>query len=71
MPIVIKSGRKVFFAVCPFCGCEFSYKFSEITRFIDEAYVECPECSHPCEHPMQIAEKTVGGVANEEDQLDL
>lgn len=44
---IIKSGKKEFHAICPSCGCEFTYEKEDLNRTNS---VKCPECNMPIPH---------------------
>lgn len=39
---IIKSGKKEFHAICPFCGCEFTYEQEDLNG---TSFINCPECN--------------------------
>ena len=45
---ITKSGRKIFDAVCPQYGCEFTYEIEDVNFFM----VICPECGRGIVHPV-------------------
>lgn len=49
---IIKSGKKEFHAICPNCGCEFTYEKEDFngTDYDGVEYVKCPECGTPVSH---------------------
>lgn len=52
---IIKSGKKEFHAICPSCGCEFTYEKEDLSGkdYIGALdYVTCPECGMPISHLM-------------------
>lgn len=52
---IIKSGKKEFHAICPSCGCEFTYEMEDLSGkdYIGALdYVKCPECGMPISHLM-------------------
>jgi len=52
---IIKSGKKEFHAICPSCGCEFTYEMEDLSEkdYVGALdYVKCPECGMPISHLM-------------------
>lgn len=52
---IIKSGKQEFHAICPHCGCEFTYEKEDLSGknyiYIGASdYVKCPECNMPIPH---------------------
>ena len=50
---IIKSGKKEFHAICPNCGCEFTYEMEDLSGnyYIGAVdYVKCPECGNAILH---------------------
>ena len=44
---IIKSGKKEFHAICPNCGCEFTYEMEDLSKkdYVGAICdVKCPEC---------------------------
>ena len=57
---VIKHGKETFKAVCPICGCEFSYQSEDLKedRFHNH-YVECPDCKQIVSHEYESKNKSI------------
>ncbi len=57
---VIKHGKEAFKAVCPICGCEFSYQAEDLKedRFHNH-YVECPDCKQIVSHEYEPKNKDI------------
>ena len=57
---VIKHGKETFKAVCPICGCEFSYQSEDLKedRFHNH-YVECPDCKQIVSHEYESKNKGI------------
>ena len=57
---VIKHGKETFKAVCPICGCEFSYQAEDLKedRFHNH-YVECPDCKQIVSHEYEFKNKSI------------
>ena len=57
---VIKHGKETFKAVCPICGCEFSYQAEDLKedRFHNH-YVECPDCKQIVSHEYESKNKSI------------
>ena len=57
---VIKHGKETFKAVCPICGCEFSYQAEDLKedRFHNH-YVECPDCKQTVSHDYEPKNKDI------------
>ena len=57
---VIKHGKETFKAVCPICGCEFSYQTEDLKedRFHNH-YVECPDCKQIVSHEYESKNKSI------------
>ena len=57
---VIKHGKETFKAVCPVCGCEFSYQAEDLKedRFHNH-YVECPDCKQVVSHEYEVKKKDI------------
>ncbi len=54
MKTVIKEGNKLFEAICPKCGCHFSYELEDLKdSWVTCWYTLCPECGTECRHPDQ------------------
>lgn len=47
---IIKEGKKEFNAVCPTCGCEFSYELNDLKRGITYSTIKCPCCGDDIVH---------------------
>lgn len=42
---ITKEPMKCFSALCPKCGCEFTYEFEDVTEYgVNSYYVQCPSC---------------------------
>lgn len=57
---VIKHGKETFKAVCPICGCEFSYQAEDLRedRFRNH-YVECPDCKQIVSYEYESKNKSI------------
>ena len=57
---IIKHGKETFKAVCPICGCEFSYQAEDLRedRFRNH-YVECPDCKQIVSHEYELKKKYI------------
>ena len=57
---IIKHGKEAFKAVCPICGCEFSYQAEDLKedRFHNH-YVECPDCKQIVSHEYESKNKSI------------
>ena len=57
---VIKHGKETFKAVCPICGCEFSYQSEDLKedRFHNH-YIECPDCKQIVSHEYESKNKSI------------
>ena len=57
---VIKHGKETFKAVCPICGCEFSYQAEDLKedRFHNH-YIECPDCGQVVSHEYELKKKYI------------
>lgn len=54
MITVIKHGNKTFKAVCPICGCEFTYQDEDLNEDIFHNHnVICPDCGRHIPHDEQ------------------
>ena len=47
---IIKEGKKEFNAVCPICGCEFSYGLDDLKSGIAYSIIKCPCCGDDIVH---------------------
>lgn len=52
---VIKHGKETFEAVCPICGCEFTYQIEDLC--FHDHYVECPDCKQQVPHEYEAKKK--------------
>lgn len=48
---IIKNGKKEFRAICPFCGCEFTYEQEDLNG---TSFINCPECNAIMEHSVKV-----------------
>lgn len=48
---IIKSGKKEFHAICPNCGCEFTYEMEDLSG---TDFINCPECNAIMEHSVKV-----------------
>ena len=57
---IIKHGKETFKAVCPICGCEFSYQAEDLKEdLFHNHYVECPDCKHTVYHEYESKNKDI------------
>ena len=75
MITVIKHGKETFKAVCPICGCEFTYQAEDLKEDIfHNHYVECPDCKNAVSHDYEPKKKSLDDSLLwrkvEEEQLD-
>ena len=57
---VIKHGKETFKAVCPICGCEFSYQAEDLREdHFRNHYVECPDCKQIVSHEYESKNKSI------------
>ena len=57
---VIKHGKETFKAVCPICGCEFSYQAEDLKEdCFHNHYVECPDCKQVVSHEYELKKKDI------------
>ena len=57
---VIKHGKETFKAVCPICGCEFTYQSEDLKEDIfHNHYVECPDCKNGVSHEYEAKKKSL------------
>lgn len=57
---VIKHGKETFKAVCPICGCEFSYQAEDLREdSFHNHYVECPDCKQIVSHEYEFKNKSI------------
>ena len=55
---VIKHGKETFKAVCPICGCEFTYQAEDLKEdCFGNHYVECPDCKQVVSHEYEAKKK--------------
>jgi hypothetical protein len=55
---VIKHGKETFKAVCPICGCEFTYQAEDLKEdCFHNHYVECPDCKQAVSHEYEAKKK--------------
>lgn len=47
---IIKEGKKEFKAICPICGCEFSYELEDLQQTPTYKIVKCPCCGQEIIH---------------------
>lgn len=47
---IIKEGKKEFKAICPICGCEFSYELEDLQQTPTYKIVKCPCCGRGVTH---------------------
>lgn len=47
---IIKEGKKEFNAVCPTCGCEFSYELNDLKKGVTYSTIKCPCCGDEIVH---------------------
>lgn len=60
MITVIKHGKETFKAVCPICGCEFTYQSEDLKEdCFHNHYVECPDCKQAVSHVYEDKKKSV------------
>ena len=57
---IIKHGKETFKAVCPICGCEFSYQAEDLKEdLFHNHYVECPDCKQTVSHEYEPKNKDI------------
>lgn len=57
---VTKHGKETFKAVCPICGCEFSYQVEDLKEdHFHNHYVECPDCKQTVPHEYEAKNKSI------------
>ena len=57
---IIKHGKETFKAVCPICGCEFSYQAEDLKEdLFHNHYVECPDCKQIVSHDCELKNKDI------------
>lgn len=57
---IIKHGKATFKAVCPICGCEFTYQSEDLKEDIfHNHYVECPDCKNSVSHEYEDKKKGI------------
>ena len=57
---IIKHGKETFKAVCPICGCEFSYQAEDLKEdLFHNHYVECPDCKQTVSHDYESKNKGI------------
>lgn len=55
---VIKHGKETFKAICPICGCEFTYQSEDLKEdCFHNHYVECPDCKNAVWHEYEPKQK--------------
>jgi len=60
MITVIKHGKETFKAVCPICGCEFTYQAEDLKEdCFHNHYVECPDCKQAVSHKYEVKKKSL------------
>ena len=75
MITVIKHGKETFKAVCPICGCEFTYQAEDLKEdCFHNHYVDCPDCKQVVIHEYEAKKKSLDDnllwKKAEEEQLD-
>lgn len=57
---IIKHGKQIFKAICPICGCEFSYQSEDLNEdCFHNHYVHCPDCKHAVSHDYEAKKKSL------------
>ena len=57
---VIKHGKETFKAVCPICGCEFTYQSEDLKEdCFHNHYVDCPDCKNSVSHEYEPKKKSL------------
>lgn len=57
---IIKHGKQIFKAICPICGCEFSYQSEDLKEdCFHNHYVHCPDCKHAVSHDYEAKKKSL------------
>jgi len=57
---VIKHGKETFKAVCPICGCEFTYQAEDLKEdCFHNHYVDCPDCKQAVPHVYELKKKEI------------
>ena len=57
---VIKHGKQIFKAICPICGCEFTYQSEDLKEdCFHNHYVECPDCKHAVSHEYEPKKRSL------------
>ncbi len=60
MITVIKHGKETFKAVCPICGCEFTYQSEDLKEdCFHNHYVDCPDCKQVVIHEYEDKKKDI------------
>ena len=60
---VIKHGKETFKAVCPICGCEFTYQAEDLKEdCFHNHYVECPDCKQAVSYAYETKKKNIGDI---------
>lgn len=60
MITVIKHGKETFKAVCPICGCEFTYQAEDLKEdCFHNHYVECPDCKQAVSHAYEDKKRSI------------
>lgn len=48
---IIEHGKDKFDAVCPRCGCKFTYQLEDLKTYMITEFVDCPDCGKRYNHP--------------------
>lgn len=60
MITVIKHGKETFKAICPICGCEFTYQSEDLKEdCFHNHYVDCPDCKQAVSHEYETKKKSI------------